>query len=86
MSRTAAAAAGGRVTEKPTVVVGVGIDPAALADTFGGDKALRRVTHEELLDDLVLHGTLVFSSPEEVDAFAAQVKQLPPLLSKRWRF
>lgn len=84
MSGPAGATTGGRVPDHPTVVVGVGIDPAALGDTFGGDKALRRVTHEELLDDLVLHGTLVFSSPEEVDTFAAAVKELPSVLSKRW--
>lgn len=76
--------AGGRVPGTPGVIVGVGIDPAALADEFGGDKALRRVTHEELLDDLMVHGTLVFSSKAEAAAFADRVKALPPILSKRW--
>jgi hypothetical protein len=74
----------GRAGDRPSIVIGVGIDPAALADTFGGDKALRRVTHEELLDDLTLHGTLVFSSQAELDSFVAAVKALPPSLSARW--
>ena len=42
--------------------IGVGIAPLAVTESFGGDEALRRMAHEELLDELAVHGTLVFSS------------------------
>ena len=48
----------GRATHDSGVVVGVGIDPLAIAESFGGDEALRRAAHEELLDELAVHGTL----------------------------
>ncbi len=68
----------------PGVVFGVGIAPGALAESFGGDEAVRRMAHEELLDELAVHGTLVFSSPEELAEFRTVLSELPPVLAKRW--
>jgi hypothetical protein len=64
-------------------VVGVGIDPLSMTDTFG-DEALRRVVHEELLDELAVHGTLVFSSAAELTEFRTALAHLPESLAKRW--
>lgn len=72
-----------RATAEPTVVVGVGIDPLAMADTYG-DEALRRVVHEELLDELAVHGTLVFSSAAELAEFRDALARLPQSLASRW--
>jgi hypothetical protein len=66
------------------VVVGVGIAPPALGYSFGGDEALRRAAHEELLDELSLHATLVFSSPRELTEFRDAIRALPAALAKRW--
>jgi hypothetical protein len=74
----------GRAGDEPGVVVGVGIAPASLGYTFGGDEALRRVAHEELLDELALHATLVFSSVAELEEFRTALAQLPVGLAKRW--
>lgn len=72
-----------RASAEPGVVVGVGVDPLAMGDTYGDD-ALRRVVHEELLDELAVHGTLVFSSAEELAEFRTAMADLPASLAKRW--
>ncbi len=74
----------GRATHDSGVVVGVGIDPLAIAESFGGDEALRRAAHEELLDELAVHGTLVFSSAAEMAEFREALAELPPAVGKRW--
>lgn len=66
------------------MVVGVGISPGALDESFGGDEAVRRMAHEELLDQLAVHATLLFSSAEELADFRAMLADLPPVLAKRW--
>ena len=64
---------GGRILGRPRVspgsgapprrtVFGVSISAAALGDR-ADDPALRRAIHEELLEDLAVHGRLVFTSP-----------------------
>ena len=68
---------------RPRVVVGVGIDADALVEP-AGDPILRRAVHEELLEELVVHGRLVFASREDLAAFVAAVKALPPTLGKAW--
>ncbi len=65
-------------------MVGVGIAPLAVTESFGGDEALRRMAHEELLDELAVHGTLLFSSAGELAEFRAALSELPPVLAKRW--
>ena len=64
-------------------VVPVGIAASALADT-SSNPALRRAVHEELLEDLAVHGTLVFTSPHHLELFVAAVKELPTSLAKAW--
>lgn len=64
-------------------VIGVGIATSALADG-GGDPALRRAIHEELIEDLAVHGTLVFTSNAHLELFVAAVQQLPSSLAKAW--
>jgi hypothetical protein len=64
-------------------VVGVGISASALADR-SDDPALRRAIHEELLEDLAVHGRLVFTSQAHLDLFVAAVRQLPTSLAKAW--
>ena len=64
-------------------VFGVGISAAALGDR-ADDPALRRAIHEELLEDLAVHGRLVFTSQEDLDAFLAAVRALPASLAKAW--
>ncbi len=67
----------------PRTVVGVGIATSALQDSTG-DPALRRAVHEELIEDLSVHGTLVFTSQEHLELFVAAVRALPTSLSKAW--
>lgn len=64
-------------------VFGVSISAAALGDR-ADDPALRRAIHEELLEDLAVHGRLVFTSQEHLDAFLAAVRSLPTSLAKAW--
>jgi hypothetical protein len=64
-------------------VFGVGISAAALADQRD-DPALRRAIHEELLEDLSVHGRLVFTSRDHLDRFLAEVAKLPTSLAKAW--
>jgi len=65
--------------ERRRSVFQVGIGPSAIAD-HGTDPAL----HEDLLEDLMIHGQLVFSSEEHLDSFVAAVRDLPPSLAKAW--
>jgi hypothetical protein len=64
-------------------VIGIGITGTALTDA-AGDTALQRRVHEELLEDLAVHGRLVFTSQEHVDQFVAAVARLPSSLAKAW--
>lgn len=64
-------------------VVGVGIATSALQDS-AGDPALRRAVHEELIEALSVHGTLVFTSQAHLDLFVAAVRALPTSLAKAW--
>lgn len=68
---------------EPRSVIGVGIATSALADT-SGDPALRRALHEELIEDLSVHGTLVFTSQAHLEMFVAAVRSLPSSLAKAW--
>ncbi len=64
-------------------VFGVGISATALQDS-AGDPALRRAIHEELLEDLAVHGRLVFTSQAHLDLFVRAVSTLPTSLAKAW--
>ncbi len=64
-------------------VFGVGISTSALGDR-AEDPALRRAIHEELLEDLAVHGRLVFTSQAHLDLFVATVSRLPTSLAKAW--
>ena len=64
-------------------VVGVAISANALGDR-ADDPALRRAIHEELLEDLAVHGRLVFTSQAHLDRFLAAVANLPTSLAKAW--
>lgn len=64
-------------------VVGVGIAASALAER-SDDPALRRALHEELIEDLAVHGRLVFTSQAHLDRFLAAVAALPTSLAKAW--
>jgi hypothetical protein len=64
-------------------VVGVSISATALSDR-SEQAALRRAIHEELLEDLSVHGRLIFTSQEHLEHFTAQVAQLPTSLAKAW--
>jgi hypothetical protein len=64
-------------------VIGVGIATTALADG-GADPALRRAIHEELIEDLSVHGRLVFTSQQHLELFVAAVASLPSGLAKAW--
>lgn len=67
----------------PRAVIGIGIASSALAE-MPGDAALRRALHEELLEDLAVHGTLVFASAAQLERFVAAVQTLPSSLAKAW--
>lgn len=64
-------------------VFGVGIGQSALDDRQD-DPALQRAIHEELLEDLAVHGQLVFTSHGELERFVAAVRALPTHLAKAW--
>ena len=64
-------------------VFGVGIGQSALDDRQD-DPALHRAIHEELLEDLAVHGQLVFTSQGELERFVEAVKALPSHLAKAW--
>ena len=75
------------MTEKAALprrtVFGVGISTSALGDR-SEDPALRRAIHEELLEDLAVHGRLVFTSQAHLDLFVQAVSKLPTSLAKAW--
>ncbi|MCH9815931.1 MAG: hypothetical protein K0U64_05680 [Actinomycetia bacterium] len=64
-------------------VFGIGIGASALSEN-AADPALQRVIHEELLEDLAVHGRLVFTSEADLAGFLAAVRNLPTTLSKAW--
>lgn len=64
-------------------VFGVGIGESALDDQ-AQDPALHRAIHEELLEDLTVHGQLVFTSEAELARFVAAIRTLPSHLAKVW--
>ena len=64
-------------------VFNIGIGSSAIQD-HGGDPALRRAIHEELLEDLMVHGRLVFASEKHLSAFVKAVRGLPTSLAKAW--
>jgi hypothetical protein len=66
-----------------TAVFRVAIGPAALRDATG-DRALQRAMHEELLEDLMVHGQIVFASHDDMADFVAAVRSLPTSLAKAW--
>jgi hypothetical protein len=75
------------MTERPAPprrsVFRVGISASALGDR-SDEPALRRAIHEELLEDLAVHGRLVFTSQEHLDLFIETVRSLPTSLAKAW--
>ena len=64
-------------------VFGVSIAATALADR-AGEPALQRAIHEDLLEDLAVHGHLVFASQEDLESFVEAVRALPTSLAKAW--
>jgi hypothetical protein len=64
-------------------VFGIGIGASALSEN-AADPALQRVIHEELLEDLAVHGRLVFTSEADLACFISAVRKLPTTLSKAW--
>lgn len=67
----------------PRSVISIGIASSALAESLG-DPATRRALHEDLLEDLAVHGELTFTSQEHLAQFVAAVKNLPTSLAKAW--
>lgn len=67
------------------MVVGVGIDPSAIAEPITLiDPALARSVHEELLEALMVNGRVVFTSEQDRDGFVSQIRELPPAVAKLW--
>jgi hypothetical protein len=66
------------------VIVGVALEGAALREGLLIDPVVVRSVHEEVLDALLSHGRLVFASADDLSAFGAAVRALPPRLSARW--
>jgi hypothetical protein len=64
-------------------VFGVGIGASALAE-HSHDPSLQRALQEELLEDLAVHGRLVFTSEADLAVFVAAVQALPTTLAKAW--
>lgn len=71
----------GRLAQR--AVLGVGITVDAVSDR-SFDPAMRRAIHEELIEDLAVHGRLVFTSQAHLDRFREAVGQLPTSLAKAW--
>ncbi|MCB0918256.1 MAG: hypothetical protein KDC39_06770 [Actinobacteria bacterium] len=69
--------------DRRRAVFGVGIGASALAEN-ARDPALQRAIQEDLLEDLTVHGRLVFSSEAELGDFVAAVRALPSSLAKAW--
>lgn len=70
-------------TARRASVYRVGIGPTAVLDN-SGDRALQRAIHEDLLEELMVHGQIIFASAEDLDAFVAAVRELPTSLAKAW--
>lgn len=68
---------------EPRSVIAVGIAASALEEAKG-DPALQRALHEDLLEELAVHGQLTFTSREHLQRFVAVVRSLPTSLSKAW--
>ncbi len=64
-------------------VFGIGIGASALSE-YARDPALQRALQEELLEDLAVHGRLVFTSEESLTLFVSAVESLPSTLAKAW--
>lgn len=64
-------------------VFGVSIAASALTER-SDDPALQRALHEELLEDLAVHGRLIFASQEDLEFFVQAVRALPTSLAKAW--
>jgi hypothetical protein len=64
-------------------VFGVGIGASALSE-YARDPALQRALQEELLENLAVHGRLVFTSEHDLSLFVSAVKSLPSTLAKTW--
>lgn len=64
-------------------VFGVSIAASALAER-ADDPALQRALHEELLEDLAVHGRLLFGSRADMGFFLQAVQELPTSLAKAW--
>jgi len=64
-------------------VFGVSIAASALSER-ADDPALQRALHEELLEDLAVHGRLLFGSQADLDFFMQAVHELPTSLGKAW--
>lgn len=78
---------GGGHPEQPDtgVVVGIGIDPNAIGEPIAVvDPALARSVHEELLEALMVHGRIVFTSDVDRVTFLEQLNSLTPSIAKLW--
>lgn len=64
-------------------VFAVAISAAALSER-SDDPALQRALHEELLEDLAIHGTLIFGSEQDLVFFMEAIRALPSSLAKAW--
>jgi hypothetical protein len=64
-------------------VFGVSIAATALSER-ADDPALQRALHEELLEDLAVHGRLYFASEQDMEFFMQAVRALPTSLAKAW--
>ena len=74
---------GGAPDNRGKAVFAVSIGASALDDR-AAEPALRRALHEELLEDLMVHGQLVFASEEDLQDFVTAVGRLPTSLAKAW--
>ena len=59
------------------------IGASALSDR-AHEPALRRAIHEDLLEDLAVHGQVIFASEKDLKRFVAAVGNLPSSLAKAW--
>ncbi len=64
-------------------VFGISIAASALSER-SDDPAAQRALHEELLEDLAVHGRLFFASEEDLEFFMRAVRALPTSLAKAW--
>jgi hypothetical protein len=66
------------------ILVPLAVDPAAVHDACGGDKALKRFAHVQLCDLLRQFGVLVFAGQVDEAQFNKAVKHLPIKVRKLW--